>query len=484
MSREQFVRANKMAFVINFFILFTAFLLMIFQGLEIGFNGGIIFEMIATVLGFGALVIGMTKGRDNKLGVVAILTGSAFVYLIVILVQNQFLFFSYGIPILISSIVYLNPKVTRAGLGEFFITYLILFVRNIIAGTAVLKETVVDTVVMLLCLAATYYVVNLLVTFTAENTEKVEKASEEHQKISDSIIETANRIGEYFENVNSSMTELKDMVSGNRDAMVEIAGNTATTAQGIDIQAEKCREIMERTEETNVSKERMVQATESARKTVSDGNQVLKKLTERAGEVEKESLNTINATNQVNDKIKEVQSIVGSIIAISGQTNLLALNASIEAARAGDAGRGFAVVAEEIRGLSEQTNEASAKITQIIKELTEDVEVTVTSVEHMMESIKEQNAMIDSTGERFDDINANVDNLLAEFAGLENGINAISASTTEINESIQRLADNSRTIADLSKHGEDASMAAVSSCDDMGDALGMIRGAIEELTTR
>ncbi len=484
MSKEQFVRANKMAFIVNFFILFSAFLLMVFQGLEIGFNLGIILEMLATFLGFGALAIGMTKGRDNKLGVISILTGSAFVYLVVILVQNQFVFFSYGIPILISSIVYMNPKVTKAGLGEFSLTYIILFVRNILAGTAVLKETIVDTVVVLLCVAATYYVVNLLVSFTAENTEKVEKASAEHQKISESIIETANRISEYFENVNTNMTNLKDMVSGNRDAMVEISGNTETNARGIDVQAEKCREIMDRTEETNVSKERMVQATESARKTIADGNKVLKKLTDRAKEVENESLNTINATNQVNEKIKEVQSIVGSIIAISGQTNLLALNASIEAARAGDAGRGFAVVAEEIRGLSEQTNEASARITQIIKELTDDVDVTVTSVEHMMESIKEQNAMIGSTGERFDDINSNVDNLLTEFAGLENGINAISASTVEINESIRQLSENSRTISDLTKHGEDASMAAVSSCDDMSDALGSIKDAINELTAR
>ncbi len=484
MNKEQFKRANKMAFIINLLILISAMLLMIFQGLEIGFNAGIIAEMITTCLGFGALMIGITKGRDNKLGVTVILTGSALVYLVVILVQNQFVFFSYGIPILISSMVYLNLKVLKFGLCELAVTYIILFIRNVVAGTAVLKEAVVDTVVIILCLAATYYVVKLLVSFTKENVEKIEKSSQEHKKISDNIIETANRISEYFRNVNSNMETLKNTVSGNRDAMVEIAGNTETTVHGIDVQAEKCREIMQQTEATNVSKDRMIQATESARQTISDGNEVLMELKERAQEVERESKGTIEATSQVNEKIKEVQTIVGSIIEISSQTNLLALNASIEAARAGDAGKGFAVVADEIRALSEQTNEASGKITQIIHELTEDVGLTVSSIENMMESVEEQNRMIVSTGEKFDDINENVDNLLTEFTGLEQGVNAISKSTVEINESIENLSNNSRNIADLTKNGESASMAAVTSCEDMGDALANIYDAVEELTAR
>ena len=484
MNKEQFMRANKMAFIINLFVLVTALLLMIFQGLEIGFNAGIIVEMFATLFSFCFLMVGITKGRDNKLGVVTILTASAFVYLVVILVQNQFVFFSYGIPILISAIVYLNLKVVKAGLTEMGATYCILFIRNIIAGTANLKETVVDTVVLVLCLVTVYYVVKLLVSFNKENAEKIEAASEKQKQTSDNIVETANKIGEFFQTVNTNMDNLKLMVSENRDAMVKIAKNTETTARDIDVQAERCREILHQTEETNVSKDRMVQATKSAKQTIADGNAVLRELKERAQEVERDSVATMEATSKVNEKIKDVQTIVGSIIAISGQTNLLALNASIEAARAGEAGRGFAVVAEEIRNLSEQTNEASDKITQIIKELTEDVEVTVSKFENMTGSVKEQNHMIVSTGERFDDINENVNNLLSEFTELESGINAISRSTVEINESINNLAGNSRTIADLSKEGEDSSMAAVSSCDNMGNVLDSIHGAVRELTTR
>ncbi|MCR5345171.1 MAG: hypothetical protein K6E46_03900 [Lachnospiraceae bacterium] len=484
MNKNQFRRANRMAFVINTLILASAVLLMLFQALEIGLNTAIIAELIASAVAFSMMLFGRIKGIDNKLGTTMIMTGAALVYFVIMIAQNQFLFFSYGMPILASCMVYLNPKVTKLGTIELAVAYLIVLIRNIVAKTAILKDTVVDTTVVILFLLVVNYVVKLLVQFNKENSDAVEAAAEETNVITNNILNTADSIGEYFKMVTDNMNKLKDIVRSNNDAMDKIAGNTKVTANNIDTQAEKCKDIQTQTDTTIVSKERMIEATMSAQTTINEGNKVLDDLKKRAEEVEEESRKTIAATELVTDKINGVQEIVGSILAISSQTNLLALNASIEAARAGDAGRGFAVVAEEIRNLSEQTNEATTKITDIIQELTADVETTINRVEDTMNSVKEQNTLIISTGERFDAINEDVHKLLGEFSGLEDGINAIAKSTTQINESVDTLSENSRDIEVLSNDGVASSDAAVKACDDLEKALQRIYDAINGLNKR
>lgn len=81
-----------------------------------------------------------------------------------------------------------------------------------------------------------------------------------------------------------------------------------------------------------------------------------------------------NAMDSILGHTSTINRIVEDIHYISDQTNLLALNAAIEAARAGEHGRGFSVVAEEIRKLSERTNQASNEITQIVTKVNDEID--------------------------------------------------------------------------------------------------------------
>jgi methyl-accepting chemotaxis protein len=69
------------------------------------------------------------------------------------------------------------------------------------------------------------------------------------------------------------------------------------------------------------------------------------------------------------DSVHQIGQIVTLINDIADQTNLLALNATIEAARAGEAGRGFAVVASEVKNLAAQTAKATNDIGERINQV-------------------------------------------------------------------------------------------------------------------
>lgn len=78
-----------------------------------------------------------------------------------------------------------------------------------------------------------------------------------------------------------------------------------------------------------------------------------------------------NASQIVNEIVKEIRENTEFSKNIALQTNILALNAGIEASRAGDYGRGFMVVAENVRKLSDQSKEASEKINNVAEKISD-----------------------------------------------------------------------------------------------------------------
>lgn len=73
------------------------------------------------------------------------------------------------------------------------------------------------------------------------------------------------------------------------------------------------------------------------------------------------------AMQEINEKSKQISSIIQTIDSIAFQTNILALNAAVEAARAGAAGKGFSVVADEVRALAQKSAEAAQGTGELIE---------------------------------------------------------------------------------------------------------------------
>ncbi|MDK2807744.1 MAG: hypothetical protein PWP24_477 [Clostridiales bacterium] len=107
-------------------------------------------------------------------------------------------------------------------------------------------------------------------------------------------------------------------------------------------------ENVEKMGEIDQHLQEVVESSINASSEATNGIAVIGKSMEQMGVIRKQSDHVLEAVTSLDQKSKEIESIVGSITGIAKKTNMLALNASIEAARSGEMGRGFAVVAEEV----------------------------------------------------------------------------------------------------------------------------------------
>ena len=132
--------------------------------------------------------------------------------------------------------------------------------------------------------------------------------------------------------------------------LVGVSIDTATVSAASDASLYTYRVVLRRG--TGASAETGQQTVQATRRVMQDIGQATEAL--------------VGEMDMLDQRSKDITSIVQTIRDIAEQTNLLALNAAIEAARAGEQGRGFAVVADEVRRLSERTSDSTQSIATLV----------------------------------------------------------------------------------------------------------------------
>ncbi len=153
---------------------------------------------------------------------------------------------------------------------------------------------------------------------------------------------------------------------------------------------------------------------------------------------------------------EQIGVIVATIEEIADQTNLLALNAAIEAARAGEQGRGFAVVADEVRRLAERTTEATREIGEMIRTIQDETRVAVHSMEEGVKQVSIGSAKAAGSGDALQEILEQIASLNMQISQIATAAEEQTATTNEINNSVQQMTDEVSTTAQGAQNATDA----------------------------
>lgn len=193
--------------------------------------------------------------------------------------------------------------------------------------------------------------------------ERPEKLSDEIEAIKEVVFDTLNQkekanknLVEGIEKSSDTLKSIGNNINISLNTMEDVVMGIAESTS----QSEKLNEIVSKTNEAIVS-----------------GNHFNENLYKQISETENSIEETMETIKNLETNSQRISLFTSKINNISKQTNLLALNAAIEAARAGDAGKGFSIVAQEVKNLSQLTQEAADEIEEELKGFANAIKETI-----------------------------------------------------------------------------------------------------------
>ncbi|MGN0327643.1 MAG: methyl-accepting chemotaxis protein [Lachnospira sp.] len=434
--------------------------------MRIGVAGVVIAINIVTLRAF--------RTKDLYKHIVCIST--FLVYVLTIFTCSEIYMYAYVFPIAMMIMIYQDKKLIITSGVIAVVTDIIFFIYfvNRYPEAATIQMMIGQILIVIIAAVLSTYIIRLQQSQMKESTEEVERRTLEQGKVAEEIVVQAKNLADKFVRANQVSEELNKSMESSNVAVSEIAESSKMTAEAISQQTEQTFEIQNHIKRVGNETKEMTGISEVTKSAVEEGVELIEKLKAQSIEVAKISHETEQTTKALNNSIKKVEDITGTILGISSQTNLLALNASIEAARAGEAGKGFAVVADEIRSLSEDTKSATEQISKIIGELIEDADNASTRMSQSAEYAEQQNEMIGITGEKLIDIQKNSGMLFGNVKNVENSVSEIMTATAAISDSIANLSATSEQVAASTE-------STITLCDKSMDDLKEMNSLLKEI---
>jgi len=287
------------------------------------------------------------------------------------------------------------------------------------------------------------------------------------KEVAHQVVESAGNLASTSEEVSASSDEVARTI----DEIAQGAGDQASeTEKGAVLISSLADKIVQLTESSDTMSAAALEVSNANVK----GLDVISELKVKTSENNASTLRIEKAIKELEQKSTQIGGILETITSIADQTNLLALNASIEAARAGEHGRGFAVVADEIRKLAEGSSDAALNIQDIVTQIQNESQNTVTIMGEVKTRTEEQNIAVNSVDKVFENISVSADEITKV-------ISEVADFVISMNQDKENIVASIEEIAAVSEQSAAASEEVTASVIQQTEAIDEVAKAAEKL---
>lgn len=248
------------------------------------------------------------------------------------------------------------------------------------------------------------------------------------------LLEASSLLGTAADNTNGTMNKVRTAVNRIVENSTEQAENSKSTSEHMRLMGDNITETSAEVEALNSNAAFMHESSEKAAETLANLQRINGEVERIIGEVQEQ-------TNRTNDSVQQIYKATAFIASIAEETDLLSLNASIEAARAGENGKGFAVVAEQIKKLSEQSNQSSNEIEETAMMLSEDSQKAVEIMQKMQEIIMSQSESMKDTQKVVEEVVAQIANSMQSIQQIKETTEHLANVRNEVLQAVETLSN-------------------------------------------